>query len=54
MAQNVDRWVSKVLALPIFSEEFSNALVESPLALITAMEVTSGSEFVLNQSGLLP
>ena len=50
MAQAVDRWVSKVLALPIFSDRFAKALVGSPLAnlaLVSAMEVSSGQEFVL-------
>lgn len=49
MAQTVDRWVSKVLALPVFSDDFSKAQVASPLAnlaLIKTMEVSSGHEFV--------
>ena len=49
MAQTTDRWVSKVLALPIFSARFSDALVKSPLAnlaLVASIEVQSGAEFV--------
>lgn len=49
MAQVADRWVLKVLALPIFSDGFAQALKRSPLAnlaLITAMEVATGAAFV--------
>ena len=46
MAQQVDRWVLKVLALPIFSDGFAQQSPLANLALITAMEVSTGSEFV--------
>ena len=48
MAQGVDRWVSKVLALPVFSHDFADALAASPLAnlaLIASMEVSAGAQF---------
>ena len=50
MAQASDRWVAKILALPIFNVEFANAVQSCPLgnlALIAAMDVHSASEFVL-------
>eukprot|EP00435_Cladocopium_sp_Y103_P037194 s1930_g9.t2 len=50
MARMPDRWALKVLALPIFSESFAQALLRSPyanLALIASMEVRSASEFVI-------
>ena len=50
MAQSQDRWASKILALPIFSDEFAQAILRSPysnLALIAAMEVHSAGEFVV-------
>ena len=49
MAQGTDRWVLKVLALPVFTDAFSKAIVESPmsnLAFVASMEVTRGAEFV--------
>ena len=49
MAQGVDRWVAKVLALPVFSHDFADALAASPLAnlaLIASMEVAAGAQFV--------
>eukprot|EP00435_Cladocopium_sp_Y103_P066429 s1306_g28.t1 len=50
MAQHNDRWASKILSLPIFSDDFAKAVLASPyanLALISAMEVRSASEFVV-------
>ena len=47
MNQNHDRWVLKILTLPVFSNEF--AVLASPfsnLALVASMEVKSGFEFV--------
>ena len=49
MAQTTDRWSSKILALPLFSDEFAQAIARSQyvnLALIAAMEVRSPGEFV--------
>ena len=49
MAQASERWASKILALPTFSDEFAQAMLQSQyanLALISAMEVGSASEFV--------
>ena len=46
MAQQVDRWVLKVLALPIFSDGFAQQSPLANLALITAMEVATGAAFV--------
>ena len=57
MAQGTDRWVTKVLPLPIFSKAFADALASSQLAnlaLITSMEVSSGSEFVQKVSDWAP
>ena len=57
MAQGTDRWVTKVLSLPIFSKAFADALASSQLAnlaLITSMEVSSGSEFVQKVSDWAP
>ena len=45
---NPDRWVSKILALPIFDEEFREAVQQTPfagVAFISAMDVESGAEF---------
>lgn len=50
MAQSSDRWTSKILCLPIFSDAFAQALLASPyanLALVSAMEVRSGPEFTV-------
>ena len=50
MAQQPDRWASKILALPVFSDVFAQAILASQysnLALIAAMEVRSASEFVV-------
>ena len=49
----MDRWASKVLALPVFSDEFRHAIANSPfanLALISTMEVASGEGFALKVS----
>ena len=57
MAQRTDRWVTKVLALPVFTHAFSRALIESPLAnlaLIASIEVSSGTEFVQKVSEWAP
>ena len=48
MAQS-DRWTVKILSLPIFSDEFSLALLKSPLAnlaFVHAIDVQTSSEFV--------
>eukprot|EP00435_Cladocopium_sp_Y103_P069356 s1247_g33.t1 len=50
MAQVGDRWASKILALPVFSDDFAQAILRSPysnLALISAMEVHTAPEFVV-------
>ena len=57
MAQRVDRWVTKVLALPVFTHDFARALTSSPLAnlaLIASIEVNSGTEFVQKVSEWAP
>ena len=44
----MDRWAAKVLALPVFSESFRDAIADSPfvnLAFVASIEVTSGEEF---------
>lgn len=53
MAQMADRWATKIVALPIFSDAFSKAVLESPfanLAFVLAMEVRSAQEFALKVS----
>lgn len=48
MAQE-DRWTLKILSLPVFSDEFSSALLKTPLAnlaFVHAVDVKSESEFV--------
>ena len=48
MAQD-DRWTVKILSLPLFSDEFSLAILNSPLAnlaFVHAVDVSSASEFV--------
>ena len=50
MAHQSDRWASKILALPVFSDDFAQAILASQysnLALIAAMEVRSAPEFVV-------
>ena len=50
MAQLPDRWAAKILALPIFSDSFAQAIWKSPyanLAIVAAMEARSASEFVI-------
>lgn len=50
MAHQPDRWASKILALPVFSDVFAQAILASQysnLALIAAMEVRSAPEFVV-------
>ena len=49
MAQGTNRWVLKVLALPVFTDAFSGAIVASPLsnlAFVASMDAATGSEFV--------
>ena len=49
MAQGPDRWASKILSLPVFSDAFAQAIQGSPfsnLAFVAAMEVRSAHEFV--------
>ena len=48
MAQRPDRWAAKILALPVFSDAFAQALQLSPyanLAFVAAMEARSASGF---------
>lgn len=43
-----DRWTAKILALPIFDDQFAQAVLETSmrdLAFVAAMEVSSGAEF---------
>ena len=50
MAQSTDRWATKILSLPVFSDAFFQAVLASPfanLALISAMEVRVAAEFVV-------
>ena len=45
---NPDRWVSKILALPIFDGDFREAVQRSPfagVAFVSAMDLESGAEF---------
>ena len=47
MAQN-NRWTVKILALPVFDEAFSEAILASPLAdlaFVVSMDVGSPTEF---------
>lgn len=47
MAQ-ASRWTLKILALPIFSDEFAQAILETPLAdlaFVVAMDAGSGAAF---------
>ncbi len=49
MARINDRWIEKILALPLFDEAFKIAIGKTPLAsvsFISAMEVDSAGEFV--------
>lgn len=49
MAQVKDRWIEKILSLPLFDEAFKNAIASTPLAsmsFIAAVDVESGTEFV--------
>ena len=49
MARINDRWIEKILALPLFDEAFKMAIGKTPLAsvsFISAMEVDSAGEFV--------
>lgn len=53
MAQ-VDRWTVKILSLPIFSDEFSQAVASTPLsspAFISAMDVSSAADFSATVAG---
>lgn len=48
MAQAPDRWISRILALPVFDRSFAQAVASTPfcnVAFISAMEVGSGAEF---------
>eukprot|EP00435_Cladocopium_sp_Y103_P026591 s1365_g6.t1 len=52
-----DRWATKIVALPIFSDAFSKAVLKSPFANLTfvlAMEVRSAQEFALKVSEWAP
>ena len=54
MAQMADRWATKIVALPIFSDAFSKAVLESPfanLAFVLAMEVRSAQVCSEGQCG---
>lgn len=50
MAQKTtDRWISKILALPVFDEAFAKAVEVTPLAnlaFVSAIDVSSAAEFV--------
>ena len=49
MAQSPDRWVEKILSLPVFSATFAQAIRSSPyanVAFVASMEVGSAGEFV--------
>ena len=57
MAQGSDRWASKILTLPIFSDAFAKAVLSSPVGNVTmvlAMEVGSAQDFVLKLSEWAP
>ena len=50
MAHAPNRWASKILNLPIFSDAFAQAVLKSPyadLAFVSAMEVRTAPEFVV-------
>ena len=49
MSGTTDRWVSRILDLPVFDVAFAQAVKRSPLgnlAFVSAMEVANGLEFV--------
>ena len=53
MAQRPDRWAAKILALPVFSDAFAQALQLSPyanLAFVAAMEARSAQDFTVKVS----
>ena len=53
MAQGSDRWAAKLLALPVFSPAFAQAIQDSPyanLTMVLAMGVSSSGEFALKVS----
>ena len=57
MAQMADRWATKIVALPIFSDAFAKAVLRSPfanLAFVLAMEVRTAQEFALQVSEWAP
>ena len=48
MAEQTDRWVSRILDLPVFDVEFARSVKKTPLnslAFVTALEATSGTQF---------
>lgn len=50
MAHAPNRWASKILNLPVFSDAFAQAVLKSPyadLAFVSAMEVRTAPEFVV-------
>ena len=54
MAQSPDRWVEKILSLPVFTNVFAQAIRSSPyanVAFVTSMEVGSAGEFVAKVHG---
>ena len=57
MAQAPDRWASRILALPIFSDAFAKAVLASPMgnvAMVLAMEVGSAQDFAMKLSEWAP
>ena len=49
MARVNDRWIEKILALPLFDEAFKKSIAKTPLAsmaFVLAMDVESSGEFV--------
>ena len=57
MAQSAERWSSKILALPVFTDAFAQAVQASPfgnLAFVSAMEVHTAQEFAMKVSEWAP
>ena len=57
MAQGPERWASKILGLPIFSDAFAKAVQSSPfgnLAMVLAMDVQTPQEFAVQVADWAP
>ena len=57
MAQGIDRWVRKILSLPVFTESFTQALSKTPLAnvaFVASMEAGSAATFVAKVADWAP